>query len=109
MAEDLDLEVFRYNPEIDKEPRLVSYKVPFEEGMSVLMALQLIFKQYELAFRCSCNIGYCSICMVRINGKERLPCKTIIKDPKEKITVQPRKGYPVIRDLVIDLQKPSKP
>jgi len=106
MEEEVTIVVYRYDPEIDKEPRLITYKVPFEEGMSVLMALQHIYKQDGLSFRYSCKIGYCTICMVCINGKEKFPCKTIIKDSKERITVEPRRGYPVIKDLVVDLSKP---
>jgi succinate dehydrogenase / fumarate reductase iron-sulfur subunit len=39
---------------------------------------------------------------MRINGRNRLACKTLIKDVGENITVQPLLGLPVIKDLIVD-------
>ena len=42
---------------------------------------------------------------MRINGKNRLACKTLIKDinPEKPITVEPIKGLTVLKDLVVDM------
>ena len=43
---------------------------------------------------------------MRINGRNRLACKTLIKDvnPDKEITVEPIKGLPVLKDLVVDME-----
>ena len=43
---------------------------------------------------------------MRINGKNRLACKTLIKDvnPDKPITVEPIKGLPVEKDLIVDME-----
>ncbi|MGX1118506.1 succinate dehydrogenase/fumarate reductase iron-sulfur protein [Streptomyces ambofaciens] len=43
---------------------------------------------------------------MRINGKNRLACKTLIKDlsPEKPITVEPIKGLTVLKDLVVDME-----
>ncbi len=43
---------------------------------------------------------------MRINGKNRLACKTLIKDinPEKPITVEAIKGLTVLKDLVVDME-----
>lgn len=43
---------------------------------------------------------------MRINGKNRLACKTLIKDinPEKPITIEPIKGLTVLKDLVVDME-----
>ena len=43
---------------------------------------------------------------MRINGKNRLACKTLVKDlnTKKPITVEPIKGLTVEKDLVVDME-----
>ena len=50
-----------------------------------------------LTFRRSCAHGVCGSDAMRINGRNRLACKTLIKDlnPGKPITVEPIKGLPV--------------
>jgi succinate dehydrogenase / fumarate reductase iron-sulfur subunit len=58
-----------------------------------------------LTFRRSCAHGICGSDAMRINGKNRLACKTLIKDlnPEKPITVEPIKGLTVLKDLVVDM------
>ena len=51
----------------------------------------------SLTFRRSCAHGVCGSDAMRINGKNRLACKTLLKDvnPTQPITVEPIKGLPV--------------
>ena len=43
---------------------------------------------------------------MRINGRNRLACKTLLKDvnPSKPITVEPIQGLPVLKDLVVDME-----
>jgi succinate dehydrogenase / fumarate reductase iron-sulfur subunit len=39
-----------------------------------------------------------------INGRNRLACKTLVRDVGNDISIEPVRGYRVIRDLVVDLE-----
>ena len=41
---------------------------------------------------------------MRINGFNRLACKTLVRDTGAKITVQPLLGMRVIKDLIVDME-----
>src|SRR5690606_7998358 len=60
----------------------------------------------SLSFRRSCAHGICGSDAMRINGRNRLACKTLLKDlnPDKPITVEPLKGLPVIKDLIVDME-----
>jgi len=60
----------------------------------------------SLTFRRSCAHGVCGSDAMRINGRNRLACKTLLKDldPSKPITVEPIKGLPVVKDLVVDME-----
>ena len=53
-----------------------SYALEAAEEMTVLDALFIIRQQQDatLAFRCSCRVGMCGTCAIRINGVARLAC-----------------------------------
>ena len=58
------LEVFRYLPETETQPRFQSYTVPFREDRVVLDALNHIKDHIDgtLSFRWSCRMGVCGSC-----------------------------------------------
>ena len=60
----------------------------------------------SLTFRRSCAHGVCGSDAMRINAKNRLACKALLKDlnPSRPITVEPIAGLPVIKDLVVDME-----
>ncbi|GMA34861.1 hypothetical protein GCM10025876_10650 [Demequina litorisediminis] len=60
----------------------------------------------SLAFRRSCAHGVCGSDAMRINARNRLACKTLLKDlnPARPITVEPLKGLPVEKDLIVDME-----
>ena len=59
-----------------------------------------------LAFRRSCAHGVCGSDAMRINARNRLACKTLIKDlnPAKPILVEPIAGLPVEKDLIVDME-----
>ena len=105
---DVTIKILRYNPEVSEESRWESYQVSAEPTDRVLDALHKVKWDLDgsLTFRRSCAHGVCGSDAMRINGKNRLACKTLIKDvnPSQPITVEPIKGLPVLKDLVVDME-----
>jgi succinate dehydrogenase / fumarate reductase iron-sulfur subunit len=60
----------------------------------------------SLGFRKSCAHGVCGSDAMIINGKERLACKTLVKDVAagegDVVRVEPLRHMPVQRDLMVD-------
>jgi len=98
--------VFRYNPDVDKAPHYETYEVPYVEGMVVLDVLHHIYEKFDgsFAYRWACRAGQCGSCAVIINGKPRVACRTIVEKGKP-LTVTPLLQFPVVKDLVVDLER----
>jgi succinate dehydrogenase / fumarate reductase iron-sulfur subunit len=105
---DVTVKILRYNPEVSEESHWESYQVTAEPTDRVLDALHKVKWDLDgsLTFRRSCAHGVCGSDAMRINGKNRLACKTLLKDvnPAQPITVEPIKGLPVLKDLVVDME-----
>jgi succinate dehydrogenase / fumarate reductase iron-sulfur subunit len=102
------LKIQRYNPDTDAKPYIQEYEVVAHPNERLLDALMQVkrFQDGSLGFRKSCAHGVCGSDAMRINGKDGLACKTLIKDVAEKdgdiITVEPLRFLPVQRDLIVD-------
>ena len=74
----------------------------------MLTVLQKIKDEIDgtLTFRRSCAHGICGSDAMRINGRNRLACKTLIKDLniKKPVVVEAIKGLPLEKDLVVDME-----
>ena len=103
---EVTLKVLRYNPEKDKKPTYKSYKLEAVETDRVLDLLERVkgYQDGTLSFRRSCAHGICGSDAMRINGFNRLACKTLVRDTGAKITVQPLLGLRVIKDLIVDME-----
>ena len=62
-------------------------------------------KDNTLTYRCGCRTGVCGSCAVKVNGVERLACKTLLK---EDDLIEPINNSKVLRDLVVDLSHEEK-
>ena len=97
----------RFDPEVDAEPRWVDYDVEMYPTDRVLDALHRIKWDVDgtLSFRRSCAHGICGSDAMRINGRNRLACKTLIKDLdiSKPIYVEAIKGLPLEKDLIVDM------
>ncbi|GGO62746.1 succinate dehydrogenase iron-sulfur subunit [Microbacterium nanhaiense] len=100
--------VRRFDPEKDSEPRWVDYDVEMYPTDRVLDALHRIKWDVDgsLAFRRSCAHGICGSDAMRINGRNRLACKTLIKDLdiSKPVYVEAIKGLPLEKDLIVDME-----
>ena len=103
---DVKLRVLRYNPENDPEPHFEEYAVEAEPMDSILDLLHEIkwHQDGSLALRRSCAHGICGSDAMVINGVNRLACKVLVKDLDEPITVEPIRGLPLLKDLVVDME-----
>jgi succinate dehydrogenase / fumarate reductase iron-sulfur subunit len=100
------LKIRRFNPETDKKPWWGRYEVEMEPTDRVLDALHAVkwYQDGTLTLRRSCAQGICGSDAMRINGRNRLACKVLIKEVGNKITVEPILGLPVVKDLVVDME-----
>ncbi|MFF3243414.1 succinate dehydrogenase iron-sulfur subunit [Streptomyces sp. NPDC002870] len=98
----------RFNPEVSAEAQWQDFEIEIDPKERVLDALHKIKWDVDgsLTFRRSCAHGICGSDAMRINGKNRLACKTLIKDinPEKPITVEAIKGLTVLKDLVVDME-----
>jgi succinate dehydrogenase / fumarate reductase iron-sulfur subunit len=96
----------RFNPDKDKKPHYEEYRVELEQTDRVLDGLNEIKWRQDgtLTYRRSCAHGVCGSDAMRINGRNRLACKVLIKDLPERLTIEPMLGFTVIKDLVVDLE-----
>ena len=99
--------VRRFNSEVSAEAVWEDFQLEIDPKERVLDGLHKIKWDIDgtLTFRRSCAHGICGSDAMRINGKNRLACKTLIKDlnPEKPITVEPIKGLTVLKDLVVDM------
>ncbi len=98
--------ILRFNPDKDKRPHFEEYRVELEQTDRVLDGLNEIKWRQDgtLTYRRSCAHGVCGSDAMRINGRNRLACKVLIKDLPEHITIEPMLGFSVIKDMVVDLE-----
>jgi succinate dehydrogenase / fumarate reductase, iron-sulfur subunit len=105
---DVKIRILRYNPEVSEQSEWKDYEVTAEPTDRVLDSLHKIKWDQDgsLSFRRSCAHGVCGSDAMRINGKNRLACKTLLKDvnPSAPVTVEPIKGLPVLKDLIVDME-----
>ncbi|MFG3284945.1 succinate dehydrogenase iron-sulfur subunit [Streptomyces sp. NPDC048111] len=98
----------RFNPEISEEATWEDFQLEIDPKERVLDGLHKIKWEMDgsLTFRRSCAHGICGSDAMRINGKNRLACKTLIKDinPSKPITIEAIKGLTVQKDLVVDME-----
>ena len=108
---EITLEIQRFNPERDREPAFQRYQVEVQPTDRVLDAIMQVkrFQDAGLAFRKSCAHGVCGSDAMRINGMERLACKTLIQDVAGPdngiIRIEPLRGFPIERDLMVNQER----
>lgn len=102
----LHLSIYRYGSEDGAKPRMQEYELDTAKvkGKMLLNVLEALKEQdATLGFRRSCGEGVCGSDGMNINGTNGLACITQIRHLPDRIVLRPLPGFPVIRDLVVDM------
>lgn len=99
--------IFRFDPEVDKEPYYKTYSVSAEPAERILDCLNKIKWNQDgsLAYRMSCAHGVCGSDGMRINGVCALACQKLVGDyaDLEELTIEPLPFFKVRKDLIVDM------
>ncbi|MBN1429434.1 MAG: succinate dehydrogenase iron-sulfur subunit [Anaerolineae bacterium] len=108
---DINLRIRRFNPEVDQKPYWAEYDLKEVQPVDRVLDLLEYVKGYldgTLGLRRSCGHGICGSDTMRINGRNLLACKVLVKDlvrgDRGTIQVEPILGLPVIKDLIVDME-----
>jgi len=104
----ITISIYRYNPEVDKAPYMQDYEIRLDKKADpkILTLLEMLKAEQDttLSFRRSCREGVCGSDGMNINGSNGLACVLpLSKFESEKLVIRPLPGFPVIRDLVVDM------
>ena len=82
---------------------IVEYELNMS-GVTLLEVLNEIKTKQDatLTYASGCRSGVCGSCSMRVNGREVLACSYKVQDGD---LIEPLKNVPVIRDLVVDMDK----
>lgn len=106
--------IYRYHPEINKNPYMQHYFLNSHDCKKITLLDALIkLKENDptLTFRRSCREGVCGSDGMNINGVNSLACITSVdqlcknNNNKVVIIIRPLPGFPIIRDLVVDMSQ----
>lgn len=103
----IKLKIFRYLPHTGNKPHYDTYEMEVDPNDRVLDVLEQVRADSDpgLGYRRSCAHGVCGSDAMRINGRNMLACKVLVKDLKSSnITVEPLLGLKVLRDLIVDME-----
>lgn len=95
------LNIKRFNSENtnpDKN-KIDSFEINCNNLLNALIEVKTNFDS-TLTFRCGCKSGICGSCAVKVNGVEKLACKTNIQNGD---LIEPIKNSTIIKDLVVDV------
>jgi succinate dehydrogenase/fumarate reductase iron-sulfur protein len=102
----VEFKISRFDPQSQRH-YISTYKVPIRKGTTLLDALLYIKDNLDetLTFRHSCRMGICGSCAINVNGKPMLACYTqVLHLEADSLTIEPIANFPVIKDLVVDIQ-----
>jgi succinate dehydrogenase / fumarate reductase iron-sulfur subunit len=105
---EVKFKVFRFNPETDELPHYDVFTVKAKANDRILDCLNKIRWEHDssLAYRMSCSHGICGSDGVTINGSPALACQKLVKDYdyNKQMVIEPLKFFPVVKDLVVDME-----
>jgi succinate dehydrogenase / fumarate reductase iron-sulfur subunit len=102
----LTLKIRRFNPEISEESWWDEFTVQADPLDRLVEVLHEVKWRHDgtLSFRRSCVHGICGSDAMLINGRNALACKILVKDVEPRVTIEPIRGLPVLKDLIVDME-----
>ncbi|HUY04270.1 MAG TPA: succinate dehydrogenase iron-sulfur subunit [Rhodocyclaceae bacterium] len=99
--------IYRYDPGQGGKPAMQDYELEPEHGDRMLLDALVRLKASDdsLSFRRSCREGVCGSDAMNINGRNGLACITPLAGLKDTVVLRPLPGFPVIRDLIVDMEQ----
>jgi succinate dehydrogenase / fumarate reductase iron-sulfur subunit len=101
----LTLRVRRFNPEVSEDSWWDEWTVecdPLDRLVEVLHQVKWHLDG-TLSFRRSCAHGICGSDAMLIDGRNQLACKVLAEDVAPRVTIEPIRGLPVLKDLIVDM------
>jgi succinate dehydrogenase / fumarate reductase iron-sulfur subunit len=101
------LKIRRYNPETrGDESWWDEFTIEIDPNDHLLDALHQVkwYHDGTLALRRSCAHGVCGSDAMMINGRNVLACKVFVRDVLPRVTIEPIRGLPVLKDLIVDME-----
>lgn len=105
MSLDITLKIFRYRPGEQVHYDLFSVNVPDAANVLDLLEQAWAYHDRSLMFRHACHHASCGTCAVRVDGVEKMPCITPVREvwrPGKTLVIEPLRNFPIVGDLVID-------
>ncbi len=100
--------ISRFNPETDQKPHMQDFTLDVSKikGKMLLNALEAIRETHpDVALRRSCGEGVCGSDGMNINGTNGLACVTQLHHLPDYVVLRPLPGFPIIRDLIVDMEQ----
>ena len=88
--------------------KICEQEYTIEDKVSNLLDILFYIKENQnnsLGFRSGCRSGVCGSCSVKVNGVEKLACKTNIEDNSE---ITPLNNIKVLKDLIVDFESQNR-
>lgn len=106
----VSLSIYRYNPGVNDTPFMQDFKIdiPAKSDPMLLTLLERLKAEQDptISFRRSCREGVCGSDGMNINGTNGLACITSLSKLKtDTVVVRPLPGFPIVRDLAVDLSQ----
>ncbi len=91
--------IYRFDPEVDQQPRYDTFEVPRRPLMRILDVLDYVHETLavDIGYRWLCTSKKCGSCAVNVNGSPALACWD---EALPEMTIEPLSNLTVIRDLV---------
>lgn len=101
----MKIRIKRFDKEKSPQSSLEEFEVKHDNTILNSLIEIKTKKDNSLTYRCGCRTGVCGSCAIKVNGVERLACKTHLN---ENDLIEPISNSSVIRDLVVDLSHEEK-
>ena len=93
------INIKRFNKENSPQESIDTFEVDNTNLLKALIEIKTK-KDNSLTFRCGCKSGVCGSCVIRVNGVEKLACKTNIS---QNDLIEALKNSNILKDLVVNV------